>query len=457
MRRQTSEPRNIMSTEAKPETDTTPDLPDAKPPFLKRVRIRNYKSIAFCDVSLEPLTILVGRNASGKSNFLDALGFLADLMDMKVTDAVGEHGGWRSVLSRSATSPYIEFAVDASLSLGGSHPIWDADYAFVLEEGTSHQIRVCWERLILREHGAEGYEGFEYRDGKLTWFGRAQPLIDIQKYASLEDIVHASSNGIAPLEFHPKHPLDRVILSSMGNQLTEEFRASAVYNFSPPAIRQIKLLTASTGLAHDGSNLAHSIAALREIDPSEVERVGQSLTAIVPEIVAFETIPYGTEDETIQFSVVAHPGADPQQFLARNMSDGTLRVLAALIASRQIYLPTNASGFIGIEEPETALHPDAMMALVEALDEATLIKQILLTTHSPDLLDVYSIKPENVRVVEMIDGETVIGGVDEASLEIIKRKLDTLGGRERQKQLEPNREDVERQKRLACNGQRQPA
>ena len=50
----------------------------AKPPFLRRVRIRGYKSIAFCDVSWQPLTILVGRNGSGKSNFLDALAFLRE-------------------------------------------------------------------------------------------------------------------------------------------------------------------------------------------------------------------------------------------------------------------------------------------------------------------------------------------------------------------------------------------
>ncbi len=48
-----------------------------KPPFLRRVRIRGYKSIAFCDVALEPLTILVGRNASGKSNFPRCLGIPA--------------------------------------------------------------------------------------------------------------------------------------------------------------------------------------------------------------------------------------------------------------------------------------------------------------------------------------------------------------------------------------------
>src|SRR5713226_7128750 len=60
----------------------------AKPPFLRRVRIRGYKSIAFCDVTLEPLTILVGRNASGKSNFLDALAFLRDATSYNLAEAI---------------------------------------------------------------------------------------------------------------------------------------------------------------------------------------------------------------------------------------------------------------------------------------------------------------------------------------------------------------------------------
>src|SRR3954452_12897402 len=71
-------------------------LAQAKPPFLRRVRIRGYKSIAFCDVTLEPLTIFVGRNATGKSNFLDALAFLSELMKMPVLGAAHNRKGWRS-------------------------------------------------------------------------------------------------------------------------------------------------------------------------------------------------------------------------------------------------------------------------------------------------------------------------------------------------------------------------
>ena len=64
-------------------------------PFLRRVRIRGNKSIAFCDVRLQPLTILVGRNAAGKSNFLEALAFLGNALQLNISEAVNRHGGFR--------------------------------------------------------------------------------------------------------------------------------------------------------------------------------------------------------------------------------------------------------------------------------------------------------------------------------------------------------------------------
>ena len=104
---------------------------------------------------------------------------------------------------------------------------------------------------------------------------------------------------------------------------------------------------------------------------------------------------------------------------------------------------------MAIEEPETALHPAAMRALVSAFDAATMRTQVLLTTHSPDLLDAEEVKPENVRIVQMIDGQTVIGPIDEASVEIVRRNLDTLGGLERNDSLHIDHDDRQRQLALA--------
>jgi AAA ATPase domain len=91
-----------------------------KLPFLRRVRIRGYKSIAFCEVRLQPLTILVGRNAAGKSNFLDALAFLRDVMKIGVGEAVKirPRGGWSSLVCRSTDAPKVEIQIETVFTCG---------------------------------------------------------------------------------------------------------------------------------------------------------------------------------------------------------------------------------------------------------------------------------------------------------------------------------------------------
>src|SRR3954463_2713169 len=89
-------------------------LAQAKPPFLRRVRIRGYKSIAFCDVTLEPLTVLVGRNASGKSNFLDALAFLRDGVVLGAGEAVRLHGGVEAIRCRFLPGENVSIEIESA-------------------------------------------------------------------------------------------------------------------------------------------------------------------------------------------------------------------------------------------------------------------------------------------------------------------------------------------------------
>jgi predicted ATPase len=69
------------------------ELIPPSPAFLRRVRLKNYKSIATCDVRLGRLVALVGRNGSGKSNFLDSLRFVADGLTTTLDHALRERGG----------------------------------------------------------------------------------------------------------------------------------------------------------------------------------------------------------------------------------------------------------------------------------------------------------------------------------------------------------------------------
>ena len=72
--------------------------------FITRVVLKNYKSIAACDVRLQPLTFLVGRNGAGKSNFLDALRFVADALNSSLDHAVRARGGINDVCKRTDRS-----------------------------------------------------------------------------------------------------------------------------------------------------------------------------------------------------------------------------------------------------------------------------------------------------------------------------------------------------------------
>ena len=249
------------------------------------------------------------------------------------------------------------------------------------------------------------------------------------------------------LSGNSEHSLLAVIGAQPISALCDGVRHMAFYNFLPAAMRPVQRLARGQMLDQNGANLASVLADIGKTEPWAFERIGQYLSAVVPQIESFAPVQFG-EYGTIRFRLCSPTPGKALEFDAASMSDGTLRVLAALTAVFQNVPPYGYPSVVGIEEPESALHPAAMRALVAALDEATLRMQVLLTTQSPDLLDVEEVKPENVRVVQMIDGQTIIGPADEANVEVVGRKLITLGGLERDDRLEPDLDDRDRQQLL---------
>ena len=94
--------------------------------FIRRVVLRNYKSIGHCDVRLSPLTYLVGQNGAGKSNFLDALHFVRDALAGSLESALNERGGINEVRRRSSGHP-THFGIRLEFQLRDGRDGW---YAF---------------------------------------------------------------------------------------------------------------------------------------------------------------------------------------------------------------------------------------------------------------------------------------------------------------------------------------
>src|SRR5215831_5066358 len=116
----------------------------ADPTFMTRVVLKNYKSIAACDVRLRPLVFLVGPNGSGKSDFLDALRFVSDALNSSLDHALRDRGGIKEVRRRS-----------------GGHPNhFSISLEFQLPDGTAGLYAF---RIGARPHGAYEVQSEECR------------------------------------------------------------------------------------------------------------------------------------------------------------------------------------------------------------------------------------------------------------------------------------------------------
>ena len=106
-------------------------------------------------------------------------------------------------------------------------------------------------------------------------------------------------------------------------------------------------------------------------------------------------------------------------FEATAMSSGTLYALGLIVAALQHPAPS----LITIEEPELNIHPGALEAIADILNIAAQRTQVVVTTHSPDLLDTKWIQPENLRVVGWENGATHISGLGEAPVKALQQHL----------------------------------
>lgn len=399
--------------------------PTERRPFVRRVLIRNYKSIERCSVPLGPLTVLVGRNGAGKSNFLDALRFVTDSLRTSLDHAIKARGGTDSVRRRSTGHPR-NFAIQLELGLAGDQK---ATYGF---------------EVAAREKG-----GFVIKSEELRL---PHAFFHIDRASSAKTTTSRESKFEASrLNMPPPMP-DRLYLVTASG--FPEFRpvydgllALGFYSFNPKMMRDPQTPDAGELLHQDGSNIASVIARLERDEPEAMHRVVEYLSKIVPSVQDVKQVAHGAW-ETIEFHQEIRGAKSPWRFEALSMSDGTLRAVGALIAIMQRFERKSPVALVGIEEPETALHPAAVAALTDALHEAALRTQVIVTCHSPDVLDHIDPEQDGLFVVQAEEGVTKVARVDPASREMMKEHLRTPGELLRLDLLAQDPEDLRQQAQM---------
>ncbi|RKU19992.1 chromosome segregation protein SMC [Candidatus Poribacteria bacterium] len=377
--------------------------------FITRVVLKNYKSIAACDVRLGPLTFLVGRNGSGKSNFLDALRFVADALNLSLDHALRARGGIDDIRHRLSGQPYLNIRLEFTLTNSAN-----GYYAFSIESRSRGRHVVQTEECRIQkgqDNTPEAY--FRVDNGKIT-----DTSVKVAPAAVNNRLYLVNASGLP--EFRPVY---------------DAFSRMGFYNLNPDIIRDLQDPDPGDMLMQDGSNLN---SVFKQLSSDVKKNIEEYLAVIVPGVHKVHARKYGPK-ETLQFRQHIAEDKDSLIFYANNMSDGTLRALGILVALFQGgHALHKRVPLVGIEEPEIALHPGAVGALLDALRGAAHRTQVIITTHSPDLLEDKHLDVESILAAEADDGNTVIAPVDDVSKSVVRDRLFTIGELLRSNQLQPD-------------------
>ena len=390
-------------------------LHTANPTAITRVGLRNYKSIAACDVELPPLTCLVGPNGSGKSNFLDALRFVAQALRYSPEHALRERGGINEVRRRSRGHPN-----HFTIRVGFHVPHAAGWYAFEIGARPKGRYFIRREQCVVQAADPERSGFFRIEDGR----HRGSSIPHPAPTGGSDRLYLLPASGYEA--FRPVYDT----LAGMG-----------FYNLNPAQIRELQSPDPGDLLDRDGGNIASVLDRLKSQSPSDMGRIGDYLSRVVPGTYGVEPRTIGPK-LTLEFRQRVRGDPNPWRFLANNVSDGTLRVVGVLAALFQRPGASRSARLVGIEEPETALHPAAAGVLADILLEASRHVQVIVTSHSADLLDRNTIPLESILAVVSEDGESKVSRLDEAGRTTLRDGLFTVGELLRMNHLAPDPESA---------------
>lgn len=346
--------------------------------MIKEIRLQNWKSFEESVLYIDPLTFVIGTNASGKSNILDALSFLSDsAKGIPVNDiAQNTRGGIDWMIRKGADAFTLKVVVDAR---GG-----DLVYTLSCRKQDT-ALQIAFESLEQIAVKKQTKRSLFYTD--VNNENASSPVIPTRFYQERRgphkrmdlgrqtSVLSQMENLVAI-----KKVKDAALLVQNG------LRNIFILNPIPNHMRDYSPL--SERLNQDGGNIAGLLAGMNR---EEQERVEKELTDYVrplPEkdIKRIWAEKVGRfESDAMLYCEEEWVNGEKIEIDARGMSDGTLRFIAIVVA----LLTGKAGSLLVIEEVDNGLHPSRSQELVKVLKELGEKSRIdiICTTHNPVLID----------------------------------------------------------------------
>ncbi|GAB4205226.1 MAG: AAA family ATPase [Roseiflexaceae bacterium] len=379
---------------------------------IQRLRVKNYRSLVDVDLTFDRIMVLVGANGSGKSNLIDVLKFVRDVMVRDLDDAIVARGGIASLRRWSSKG-----APDLSIQIDLIDPYWKGEYGFTIGSGRNGDWRVKSEsmKIVPTESADSIFDtytpvSYQVKEGKiignivgLGYFGDNLKLI--------------GSNSILLIK-----TINILKISDAVGEIYKLLSDMSFYTIYPDHLRDPQKPGNDYPLDERGQNLASVLRRIQRKPHQDVHNtLVYALGRVVDGVTGYSVRQLGNVLVTQLHHAAAEEGRSGPAFDLSQESDGTLRMLGILTAIYQ----NPPRSLLVIEEPELTIHPGALGVLCDVLKEAGARSQLVITTHSPDLIDIF---PEYVlRVVEKRDGVTYVGPVSSQQREVIARKLFSPG------------------------------
>ena len=369
--------------------------------FLEKVHIKNFLSLRNVTLPFKPLTVLVGPNASGKSNFLRALSLFMEMISVE----------------RLARTEIIQNSIWA----GGANNLTFQLHASVEKTPTVYELEIISEAediTINEELLINGVKVISIQGGQgEVW----------------------DENGKNKTLYKAKH--NKISLGSAGDygrkpftsKVTEFFQAWNFYDLQPELMRgffqtppfgfdpdgfleQTIVFGKFSQLKNDGSNLTVLLSNWCQSEPTLFDKINEYLFASAKLKINYSEI------NGIPQLCILEGYKNPIPF--NRASEGTLRLVAHFTLLVQPEIPT----LLAIEEPERNLHPGALKDIANVLEQLSERTQVIITTHSSQLLDNFDSKKlsDSLGVLLLRNRSGI--GTEVLNLQEIKDKREALDG-----------------------------
>lgn len=432
--------------------------------MINSISIQNFKSIVNASVTLGKLTVIVGANASGKSNLIRALDFLSIISRSGLSAAASKYGGFEAIIPKAITRSAVErtkisFNYRITHAHPSSYPIGQIESPYVehslqIASSVTDIIRVSKERLtfhqvlpiasaialsidapdeddiqgepIIRPSSFTLIRGprqgvrwladppvYEAMDLYLTWLGHyymrgqissKKELAAFLDYRVQGDDIDARRRPKIGRSQSLVDPDARTIIGAASHHRAFRNALSHILRFDLllGELREDQSVSDQLSLTSDGNNMPSVVRNVRTIPSSResYQRILSTLGEIAPYVDAFSTGSLRTGREFVEF--IEQVASRPVE--SWESADGTLRALAILLALET----TPLGSTILIEEPEQNLHPWAIRSIVDHVREAIELRnlQVILTTHSPQILE--RLNPEELLIAQRTPEEGTV-------------------------------------------------